>query len=120
METWTRVELVGGPWRQYTTRRLSFGGVTKALRVAQPQVDANGEIVAVTWSPMFEGVLMCAPQDVGPYYEAHATFQTMMTEGPFAEKHTIRMNMEPGDCMVFNNRRLVHGRTVGERSLVRG
>ena len=76
------------------------------------QVDANGDLLTVTWSPMFEGVLTCASRDVAPYYEAYRAFQSLIEEGSYAEDHTVRLRLRPGQCLVFNNRRLLHGREV--------
>ena len=84
------------------------------------QVDANGDLLAVTWSPMFEGVLTCAARDVAPYYEAYRAFQRLIEEGSFAEDHTVRCRLRAGQCLVFNNRRLLHGREVKRRNHFRG
>ncbi|CAM9987094.1 unnamed protein product [Scytosiphon promiscuus] len=80
------------------------------------QVDANGDILAVNWAPMFEGVLMCATRDMAPYYAAYREFQHLIEEGQYADKHTIKKRLEPGQCLVFNNRRMLHGREVGSRA----
>ncbi|CAM9926567.1 unnamed protein product [Choristocarpus tenellus] len=74
------------------------------------QVSQEGDILTVTWAPQFEGTLICSPQDVGPYYEAYTAFQALLEEGTFAREHTLRMRLKPGQCLVFNNRRLLHGR----------
>jgi len=75
-------------------------------------VDVNGELLAVTWAPMFEGVQMCAAKDMALYHSAHAEFVRLIEEGQFAESHTVRERLEPGQCLVFNNRRMLHGRKV--------
>lgn len=61
---------------------------------------------------MFEGVLVCAEQDMAPYYEAHRTFQHILEKSQFAKDHTIRTRLEPGQCVILNNRRMMHGRDV--------
>ena len=76
------------------------------------KLDSSGNLVKVTWDPMFEGVLMSAPEDIGPYYWAHRAFHRLIEEGPYAEEHTLRKKLKPGQCVIFNNRRLVHGRDV--------
>lgn len=69
---------------------------------------------------MFEGVLMSAPEDIDPYYRAHRAFHRLIEEGPYAEEHTLHKKLKPGQCVIFNNRRLVHGRDVsGTRSYVK-
>lgn len=61
---------------------------------------------------MFEGVLVCPPKDMVAYHSAHAEFQRVVEEGTYAESHTIRQKLRPGQCLVFNNRRMLHGRDV--------
>lgn len=55
---------------------------------------------------------MCPPKDMVAYHSAHAEFQRLVEEGAFAESHTIRQKLKPGQCLVFNNRRMLHGRDV--------
>ncbi|KAG5175212.1 hypothetical protein JKP88DRAFT_265882 [Tribonema minus] len=74
------------------------------------EVDTDGEITGVFWAPMFEGTLHVPSKDIQPYYEAYALFQAFLEVGDFAEEHTVRARMQPGQCMVFNNRRMLHGR----------
>lgn len=76
------------------------------------QVDANGDILGIFWAPMFEGVLMCPAKDVAPYHEAYRMFQQLIEEGSFAKERTLRKRLKPGQCLIFNNRRLFHGREV--------
>ncbi|CAH1791212.1 unnamed protein product [Owenia fusiformis] len=66
----------------------------------------NDQITGVHWSPQFEGPLMAQPGDVEPYYDAYNTLTRLMTQS-HAQK---MMKLQPGDCIVFNNRRVLHGR----------
>ena len=106
----------------------------------------NAEIVAVNWSPPFEGPLSIPPDMVLPYYEAYSAFEQMLdvtasvqsesismktyaTNNSENEKNITAMSQEessefakyaqhftwiyklqPGEMLVFNNRRLLHGR----------
>eukprot|EP00903_Cladosiphon_okamuranus_P011635 g10944.t1 len=74
------------------------------------QVSATGELLAVTWAPMFEGVLMCSAKDMASYHSAHSEFLRLIEEGPYAESHTLHTRLQPGQCLLFNNRRMLHGR----------
>lgn len=76
------------------------------------QVDANSNILGIFWAPMFEGALLCPPEDVGPYYEAYRAFQELLEDSQFAKDHTVVKRLEPGQCIIFNNRRMLHGRKV--------
>jgi len=75
-------------------------------------VDADGELLGVTWSPMFEGALICSVNDMELYHKAHTEFLRLIEEGQFANSHTVRKRLEPGQCLVFNNRRMLHGRVL--------
>lgn len=74
------------------------------------QVDSNSNILGVFWGPMFEGALLCSPEDVVPYYEAYRAFQGVLEGSQFAKDHTVVKRLKPGECVVFNNRRMLHGR----------
>ena len=80
----------------------------------------NGEIVGINWTNIMQyGV--CAPHDMmEPYYHARFRFNNFIED--FEIRHTIRLN--PGDLLIFNNRRILHSRTTmqlngGERHLQR-
>lgn len=89
----------------------------------------DGEIVSVTWSPPFEGPSCIPSHLVEDYYEAYAAFERIVdnslpidrnddilpqelakTLRAFAEEHTWEQQLDPGDLLVFNNRRMLHGR----------
>eukprot|EP00550_Attheya_septentrionalis_P006418 CAMPEP_0198282412 /NCGR_PEP_ID=MMETSP1449-20131203/2243_1 /TAXON_ID=420275 /ORGANISM="Attheya septentrionalis, Strain CCMP2084" /LENGTH=576 /DNA_ID=CAMNT_0043978667 /DNA_START=212 /DNA_END=1942 /DNA_ORIENTATION=+ len=88
--------------------------------------DLNREIVQVNWSPPFEGPLCLQPHQVVPYYEAYAAFEQMINTmlepnqrdpsiskyTDFAREYTWKRRLEPGELLVFNNRRMLHGRTA--------
>lgn len=94
----------------------------------------NAEIVAVNWSPPFEGPLCIPPDLIIPYYDAYAAFEQMIdfTIPPahlsvendedlneinknnlysdYARRFTWKYKLKPGEMLVFNNQRLLHGR----------
>lgn len=89
--------------------------------------DIDREIVAVNWSPPFEGPLSIPENMVVPYYEAYSVFQKMLdnstsdtnftrqggnSEGNqhtlysnYAKDFTWEQRLKPGEILVFNNRR---------------
>jgi hypothetical protein len=80
----------------------------------------DGEIIAVHWSPPFEGPVSLPPNDVDKYYEAYAHFERMLDVSlgdgsdvlsQYANEYTWERKLSPGDMLVFNNRRMLHGRT---------
>lgn len=69
-------------------------------------LNPDNEIVAVNWSPAFEGPLCVPEEDVEPYFKAYRRFTKLIDESPI--KKTVPL--EPGDLVCFNNRRVLHGR----------
>ncbi len=93
--------------------------------------DMTREIVAVHWSPPFEGPLNIPPEQVPKYYKAYAAFELMLDDtkcplrcsenfdidielatelSDYAKEHTWERRLAPGEIMVFNNNRILHGR----------
>jgi alpha-ketoglutarate-dependent taurine dioxygenase len=105
----------------YITNAAALSASYMTYQRPHIRLDAEGEITGVFWAPMFEGTLHVPLQDVQPYYEAYALFQSFLEEGDFAREYTVKARMLPGQCMVFNNRRILHGREgfsgSGERHL---
>ena len=84
------------------------------------------EILAVWWSPPFEGPVYLPPEQVDGYYEAYADFELMLNTSvaidddadndndnalsQYAKTYTWERKLKPGEMLVFNNRRMLHGR----------
>ncbi|KAJ7388315.1 hypothetical protein OS493_038574 [Desmophyllum pertusum] len=64
------------------------------------------EIVAVNWSPPFEGPPLVPEEDVEPYFKAYRIFSKLLRESPIQKS----VRIQPGDLACFNNRRILHGR----------
>eukprot|EP00956_Cyclotella_meneghiniana_P038309 scaffold152030_cov56-Cyclotella_meneghiniana.AAC.2 len=75
------------------------------------------EIVAVHWSPPFEGPVVLPPDDVDRYYEAYNDFENLIDNSlcsngdssddlhHYANEYTWEKKLLPGEMLVFNNRR---------------
>jgi len=94
--------------------------------------DMDREIVAVNWSPPFEGPLCIPAEQVREYYKAYTAFDYMLDNAlpipdadesnhflsrnemqefaSYAHENTWEFRLKPGEMLVFNNRRMVHGR----------
>ncbi len=91
----------------------------------------NREIVSVYWAPPFEGPVQIHPERVVDYYKAHAAFELMLDDtkcpkayseafeieldlalslSDYAKEYTWEYRLKPGEVMVFNNTRMLHGR----------
>ncbi|CAG5131410.1 unnamed protein product, partial [Candidula unifasciata] len=74
----------------------------------KPHIRLNhmGEVVAIYWAPPFEGPLSVVGADVEPYYRAYEMFAKAIKNSP----HMLKHRLQPGELVVFNNLRMLHGR----------
>mmetsp|Transcript_27419 Transcript_27419/g.49821 ORF Transcript_27419/g.49821 Transcript_27419/m.49821 type:complete len:270 (-) Transcript_27419:433-1242(-) len=75
------------------------------------------DINAVHWSPPQEGPVCLPPGQVERYHEAYADFERLLNGGEgddelcrYAQEYTWEHKLRPGEMLVFNNRRMFHGR----------
>jgi gamma-butyrobetaine dioxygenase len=79
-----------------------------------------GDVLAVFWAPPFEGPLRVDSELVESYYSAREAFDCVLKDPVLWEKHGFKFRLEPGQAVMFNNRRFLHGReafTPGRRKL---
>lgn len=74
----------------------------------RPHVTVNcfGKVTGVFWNAQAEGPLQVSEEMVQPYYEAYFKFAELMEKSPAS----ITYRLEQGECVTFNNRRMVHSR----------
>lgn len=92
-----------------TFQKFHFERANPAAYIYQrPHINVNktGQITAVTWSPPFEGPLAVPEEDVEPYYEAYREFSSQLEKSD----KVVSYRLQQGDCVIFNNRRIFHGR----------
>jgi gamma-butyrobetaine dioxygenase len=83
-------------------------------------VNGGGEVVGVFWAPPFEGPLLAPPDRVHEYFRAYRLFARLLEgreEGGgvcAGGDGKVRIRLRPGEVVVFNNRRMVHGRDAFE------
>ncbi|MCA2012740.1 TauD/TfdA family dioxygenase [Pararhodobacter sp. CCB-MM2] len=82
------------------------------------ELDQHGEVSGLTISQHMLDLLDLDQALLDEYYPAFCRFGKMLQE----EKYMMRFMMKAGECMVFDNHRIVHGRagyvaTSGERFL---
>ena len=97
---------------------------------------SGGDVIAVNWSPPFEGGPISIPSHLlEDYFVAYSAFELMLdntipdgnpnTTSPLSQKlspdlevqlreyarnYTWEYKLKPGDILIFNNSRMVHGR----------
>lgn len=93
--------------------------------------DKYKEIVAIHWAPPFEGPLSISPELINPYFEAYSAFELMLDNSidpkqrsldsnidldlaiqlaEYANMYTWEYVLHPGEMIIFNNTRMLHGR----------
>ncbi|WP_254871598.1 TauD/TfdA family dioxygenase [Pseudooceanicola sp. HF7] len=82
------------------------------------ELDAHGEVSGLTISQHMADIFDLDQRLLDDYYPAFCRFGRMLQE----EKYVMHFLMKAGECMVFDNHRIVHGRaaytaTSGERML---
>jgi alpha-ketoglutarate-dependent taurine dioxygenase len=95
----------------------------------KPHIVCSGEdVVAVHWSPPFEGPLAIPPELVDDYFVAYSALERMLDNSvpphlptklapeldrmlrDYAHEFTWEQDLQPGQILVFNNQRMLHGR----------
>jgi alpha-ketoglutarate-dependent taurine dioxygenase len=97
--------------------------------------DSTGSVVQVSWSPPFEGPACVAPHRMEDYLLAHAALTRMLDKSlprdqfmlssridpamerdliDYAHEYTWTKRLEPGEILIFNNQRMLHGRAAFE------
>jgi len=71
------------------------------------ELDAAGSVQAVHFSPRLDFVPLGPPQALSSYYRARRAFDHLLRSPDFE----IRFLLQPGELLIMDNRRLLHGRT---------
>ena len=82
------------------------------------ELDGDGAVSGVTISQHMADVFDMPQRDLDQFYPAFCRFGRMMTR----DKYMMRFNIRAGECIAFDNHRIVHGRdaysaTSGDRYL---
>lgn len=78
------------------------------LRASAPviSVDQGGAVVRVAFNDRSAGKLRLPPTELRAYYEAWAAFDGLVNSDEFL----ARLKLRPGETLVFDNARVMHGR----------
>ena len=72
------------------------------------ELDQHGAVSGLTISQHMLDILDLDQRLLDDYYPAFCRFGRMLQE----EKYMMRFRMQAGECMVFDNHRIVHGRAA--------
>jgi len=81
---------------------------TELVASAAPiEVDAGGRVRSIHFSPRLDFVPLAPPEELNRYYRARRVFDRLLR----APEFEIRFLLNAGDLVMFDNCRLLHGRT---------
>ena len=72
------------------------------------EVDEDGDVTGTRLHPALLGPVDIAPQQQAEFYRAHRRF----LEIALSEAMQFRFRLEPGDCQIFDNCRVMHARSA--------
>jgi len=94
-----------------------FADAQADLRAATPviEVDYEGQVTSVHFNNRSMSTLDLPEADILPWYRAYRRFAAILRE-PEGE---LRLRLSPGDLLIMENNRALHGRTAFDPSLGR-
>jgi gamma-butyrobetaine dioxygenase len=95
-----------------TPRTFKYEDAETWLRASGPIITVNsrGEVRAIRWNDRSIEPPAVEPQEVAEVYRAMRRFAAILDE---ADLH-VHVTLGPGDCIVFDNTRILHARTAFE------
>jgi gamma-butyrobetaine dioxygenase len=92
-----------------TETRYRFEDVDAELMAARPMIelDRQGRFLAVHVSPRLDFVPLAPRADLDAFYRARQVFDAMLR----GKRFEIEFLLNDGDLVIFDNQRLMHGRT---------
>lgn len=95
-----------------------YDGPTAVLRCRAPviSVDDAGAVTQVRWNDRGLQPPDVAPEEIDAVYRALAAFDEVLTAADLA----VSLRLVPGDCLVFDNTRVLHGRSAYSGAAVGG
>jgi len=103
-----------------TPVRFEFSDVSTYLSAERPLIQCRGgTIEAIHYNNRSMAPLQISERNIPQFYRAYRTFAMILRE----TAQILTTSLTAGDVVVFNNRRILHGRTAfppGDRRLLQG
>lgn len=84
----------------------STAGAVYETRSPVLRLDPEGRLTGIRFNHRAMGALDLAPQDIARWYASYLQFASEAA----AQQRRFPMRMEPGDIVIFDNERVLHGR----------
>ncbi|NEO02760.1 MAG: DUF971 domain-containing protein [Moorea sp. SIO3I7] len=91
------------PFRKYYSNRID-------MRFSSPvfSLDSGGNLKEVRISNLFPAPLDLPEEIIEPFYAAYRKLMQLYTD----PKYCLKQGLQPGDLVMFDNHRILHGRTA--------
>ena len=89
--------------------RFEYRDATTQLVAVKPMIelDGTGQMIGVHYSPRLDDIPLMSDTDTRRYHRARKRFGQLF-EDP---QYELRFKLDPGQLMMFDNNRVLHGRT---------
>jgi alpha-ketoglutarate-dependent taurine dioxygenase len=95
-----------------TATAVPFGYIDKAteLRTSQPliQLSPRGRVRGVRFNNRSAQPVRLPYRDIAPFYSAYRRWAALLAR----PERQLNLRLRPGDCLVFDNTRILHARTA--------
>lgn len=94
--------------------RFEYRDATTQLVAVKPMIelDGTGQMIGVHYSPRLDDIPLMSDADTRRYHRARKRFGQLF-EDP---RYELRFKLDPGQLMMFDNNRVLHGRTAFDPS----
>ena len=94
--------------------RYEYRDADTWLVAVQPMIELTGKgaMMGVFYSPRLDDIPLMSEEDTRAYHRARKRFGTLLAD----PQYELRFRLEPGQLMMFDNNRVLHGRTAFDPS----
>ncbi len=94
--------------------RYEYRDADNWLVAVQPMIELTGQgaMMGVFYSPRLDDIPLMSEDDTRAYHQARKRFGSLLSDPQFE----LRFRLEPGQLMMFDNNRVLHGRTAFDPS----
>ncbi|MEM8825081.1 MAG: TauD/TfdA family dioxygenase [Pseudomonadota bacterium] len=94
--------------------QFRFHDAETDIRVRRPVInlDEAGQVVELRWNAHIADVFDMGPDVLSAYYRAYRAYMALTREARFR----VELRLAPGEMVVFDNRRVLHGREAFDPS----
>ena len=94
--------------------RFEFRDPDTCLVAVKPMIelDGSGEMIGVHYSPKLDDIPLMSEDDTRRYQRARKRFASLLVD----PRYELRFRLDPGQMMMFDNNRVLHGRTAFDPS----